>query len=280
MILRYFPFAIFCLVLLLACSARTNSPDPFKIYKYRGNITNEPLLGYDIEIFKKSRAWEIAKAVYEQDTDQIMLWAQKDTSLLSFVDEKTGMNLLDWAVFNYRYYSCRALLKAGSNPNLVTSGRTPFIFAASLDYSSIFLNLLLAYGGNVNTKIKGGEIGSTPLEAAAGHRLESVKILVNAGANVNYADEDGSALLTACFSNDLEVVYYLISEGGADYRRPLTNSPDSESVYYLVDVLDKMQLDKGSKRDKMRQKIIDYIQDHDTTDYAAPYRINAKKDSN
>ena len=261
--------AILLLLLCSSCSEIFGPPDPYKIYKYKEQEIDNPILGAHIELFKNTKAWELAKAVYEQDTNKILRIASHDTSLLSVTDSGRNMNLLDWAVYNYRYFSSQSLLKAGADPNFSLKKNTPFIEAAGLKYSSVFLVLLLKYGGNVKVPANANR---TPLEVASRTGLENVKILIDAGADVNYVDTiKGTALMSACFSNNLDIVYYLISECGADYRRPffaVVGHPPT----YMIEILKDTYIDKNTDKYRMRQKIIDYINEHDTTDYSRPYR--------
>ncbi len=111
---------------------------------------------------------------------------------------------------------------------------------------------------------------SAPLDAAALHRLESVKILVNAGAKVN--DTNGAVLLNACASSDLETVYYLMAEAGADYKKPLM-APEGGKPVYVEDMLDRIK--KGSRQYEVKQRILKYISDHSTDDpLPAEYRLD------
>ena len=52
------------------------------------------------------------------------------------------------------------------------------------------------------------------LDAAENHDLSTVKMLLNEGANINAADEEGfTVLVTALASYELEMVNYLVRQG-------------------------------------------------------------------
>ncbi|CZR67067.1 uncharacterized protein PAC_16966 [Phialocephala subalpina] len=90
-------------------------------------------------------------------------------------------------------------------------GRTP-LYRASMNGHIEVVKLLLEKGANVNAAI---EDGSTPLHRASmnGH-LESVKLLLEKGANVNTATKDGSTPLhRASYNGHLESVQLLLEKG-------------------------------------------------------------------
>ncbi len=85
---------LLCTLILTSCSELLG-PDPYKKYHYtERTVDPENLLGYDIELYKGTRAWPLALAVYEQETAKIRAIASKDTSLLSFLDPKININVL------------------------------------------------------------------------------------------------------------------------------------------------------------------------------------------
>lgn len=88
----------------------------------------------------------------------------------------------------------KALLAAGADPTLQLSDSCPSILgeAAFLGHSEI-VKLLLQTGSDVNTTCF---MGWTPLmDAARGGKLNTVQLLIRAGANVNAQDRDGKTAL-------------------------------------------------------------------------------------
>ena len=249
-------------------SGACGNHDPYKMYKYNDDASNKLIPGNNIGLFKGTPAWPLAIAVYEQDTDAIRIIAKKDTTLLSDTDKTLGWNLLDWAVYNYRYYSCMALLKAGADPNRLTrDGYTPFLHAVELSETTIFFKLLLAHGGNVNER-RGIHtplaLSVSSVEVTEDKRsLEKVKTLVSVGADVNYADSSGgasAAYLAAVFDHYV-ILYYLVAQCGADYTHPFYTTPKGKPIY-VTDLIMDAKLDKGSDQYKAREKVLDYIDDH------------------
>ncbi len=109
---------------------------PFYRYRYLGfDMTTD----IKIEMFKDTKVWDLAKAVYEQDTDKIKIIALKDTSLINYHKEGFEFSVLDWAIYycyehdwifpkGNRYYSIHTLLELGANPNLRNvEGVTPML---------------------------------------------------------------------------------------------------------------------------------------------------------
>src|ERR1017187_9650137 len=162
------------------------------------------MLGNDVRLFEQTPVWEVAKAIEKEDTVKIKhLLAGKPSSVLNYQEKYYGQSLLNWAVYTNHYPSVKALVELGANPNLKGNDSTSaFIQSASKFETSDYLKLLLQYGGDVNTvaNIDAPQHLRTPLMAAAFKSLENVKILVKAGADVNYIHKSHgiqSALLYA-----------------------------------------------------------------------------------
>jgi ankyrin repeat protein len=219
--------------------------------------------GQEIQLFKGTPVWQLAIAVYEQDTDKIKLIAVKDTGQLNFQEPKLKFTLLHWAIFNERYFSAKALLMAGANPNSVSAdGDTPFILAASYRETSEYLRLILPYVGNVNAEIPGETRWHTPLEAAARNRLESVKLLIEKGADVNHVSQSKSTALYAACLNDIVIIHYLVIEQGADTKRPILVFNDG-TRFFAYDFIKDMSFPKGSKEYKMKMEVIEQIKNNE-----------------
>jgi ankyrin repeat protein len=123
----------------------------------------------------------------------------------------------------------KLMMEARADVNLAEKwrGQTPLMWAVAEKHPEV-TKALVDHGADVNAKSKGG---FTALQFAAQQGdLDSAKILVAAGANVNEADpEDGmTALLTAIGSNQPQLASFLVERGqrrrdaraGSGGRRP------------------------------------------------------------
>lgn len=123
-----------------------------------------------------------------------------------------------------RYNTCASVIKAmiagGANPNVRQSAgpwhtKTPLIVAIEADLE-IAARALVENGADL--EMRGGYGNPFPLQIAAWRgSLKFVKLLVNHGAKVNAAKEDGqTALWAAALVNkpeNAEVIKYLLSKG-------------------------------------------------------------------
>ncbi len=204
----------------------------------RDTIVNKKnLSGFDFRLFQGTQALGLAKATETEDVNGIKEDVGKNKKLLSFRESRFGYNLLEMAVKTEKYKSVEALVDLGADPNLqdTYSGSSALMEAAKVGSlfgigngtDSRYLKLLLKHGGNPNAeekgvRQKGNHTRNTPLLIACSHgELEYVRILVEAGANVNYTNEFGqTTLYSATISNNPNIVIYLL-EHNADFRHPL-----------------------------------------------------------
>ncbi len=259
--------AVLLFSLLSACSAGD----------YR--ITN-------VKIYQNTPAWELAKAVNNQDTKKIADIAEKKPEALDYQDPKYGTTLLFWAVGMEKYDSAEALLKAGADPNIISTyeGGTALYRAAGFSLVDTqakkdpqFVKLLLEYGADPNIGFVGNdhnnstEIGTTPLMNSIGCGIEKTKALVEAGADIDIKVPDGrtaavKALGGGGYTTHVDATryaYYLIVEKRASvsdayYYRANRNQPiDEGSPMYPVDALRYWVFDLDSEGHQMKMEIVD-----------------------
>ena len=247
-----------------------------------------PILADNIRLYEHTGAWKLAQAVDDQDTSSIAALCAKDSSLVHFQEQRFGQTLLQWAVYTDKYESAKALCEAGANPNVQSNnGTSAFIHAAGKYETSDYLKLLLRYGGDVNAVAmpKDGnspQMDRTPLIAAAYYNFESVKLLVEAGADVNYYNNEHEqcALLAACDFQRIEIVQYLI-QAGADFRRPLYVTLEGDTMY-LHDELRHMIFDLTSEQYKKKMAVVEFLKargmDYRKTEVPPYYYENYSKE--
>ncbi|MDP9046695.1 MAG: ankyrin repeat domain-containing protein, partial [Bacteroidota bacterium] len=174
-----------------------------------------------------------------------------------------------------KYESVKTLVSLGADPNSQDKydGSSPLMAAAKIllidenNYGSNpkFLKLLLEHGGDPNAeekgvRRKGNNTRYTPLLRACGTGyLEYVKLLVDAGANVNYNNEYGMNPLggAVMFSRNPDMVIYLI-EKGADYRRPIYPAINGKAIY-ITQGLRNWRFDLGSQEYKKKMQLVEFL---------------------
>ncbi len=237
--------------------------DKYILYKYQSKILwGGELLGNNIELFKKSPAWKMAIAVYEQDTLEIEKQHKLNSEAIYFQEQKYGMTLLCWAVINDRYFSAKTLLKLGSDPNRpMYNDGTPVNYACEKETTANYLRLLLLYNVDLYRKSRGiGNYYVTLMEIAARTSLENVMVLENAGLYINYDTNHVETPLSLALRNwHIEIAEYLIKKG-ADYRKPVYfNETDT---LYAIDEIKDGGYKTNSEKDSAAQRVLKFLREH------------------
>ena len=243
-------------------------------------VSKDSLLGYDFRLFQGTVAWDLAKAVEDQNVTEIKRQVLSLKVPVDYKEEKFGGTLLMIAVRTNKLRSVKALLELGANPNepndtLHNFGRNAVFFASKFNEPSPkILQLLLDYGGNPNSTECGRKednLGNWipardfALNKAIFTGFEKVKILVEAGADVNLQTETTApgAIDETIIHDRMDILLYLL-EHGADYRRKFEeidwSRPEHRSFY--VDILYELRfciypLDSKEHKDKL--KVIDFL---------------------
>ena len=243
-------------------------------------INKKSYFGNDVRRFQCTKAWNLAKAVEDQNVWEI----ERQVRLLKVpVDCRDRINKftpLMYAVYANKIRSVKTLLDLGANPNLpndtiCSSGENAVIISSCSFYTSSadVLRLLLKYGGNPNSIQHGKKLDNSGnwelarctalgLAVPSTGDYEKVRILVDAGADVNYRDGGVSceALENALLLDRMDVALYLL-EHGADYTRKFCVIDESNTTCY-VDILYMLRLnvfplDSPEYRDKL--KIVTFL---------------------
>ena len=267
-------------LLLLFLTSCLNNITTIKKKEVEGDVFD--LLGNDYRLFKNTPIWDLAKAVRDGNTSEIKKLVQFQKMEIDYQEPKFGSTLLMLTVLNEQYNSAKTLLENGANPNKhdTYTGISAMIYAAAIqnqnDDNTKFLKLMLSHGGNPNDEETGNrQIGNstrkTPLLVACADvmqdvtPIEKVKLLVEAGADINHKNEYGAtALQKALTEEHYDVILYLLQRG-VDIGVPITEHPDGKKSY-LIGLMryDAFPLDSKKYQDKMKvveflkQKGIDY----------------------
>lgn len=239
-------------------------------------VDKSKLLGNDYRLFQNTPAWELAKAVEDQDESKINEILAINKDLINYRESKYGSNLLLLTIRNQQYNPFKILLE--NKPNLEIhnfyDGSSAIIEACEYKtYDIKFVELLIKKGANVNdVQVEIGKEGKikTPLMMAVKTgKLNLVKLLIKSGADINYKNEYGQSALSQSFMlNKYNIAYFLL-QNGADYKQPVFYRPDysasSESnvanekgkPMYIVEVLQEAPSDFDN--DKYKLSIIDFL---------------------
>jgi ankyrin repeat protein len=231
-------------------------------------VDKTKLLGMDYRLFQGTPVWDLAKAVEDEDIQKITYLVQQEQLPIDFQEERFGKTLLLIAVTREQYKSVKVLLELGADPNKkdTNNGTSPIIEASgriglSSDDPKV-LKLLLQYGGDPNDEEvgergKGNWLRRTPLAEASRYSLEKVKLLVEAGADVNHENEySRGPIRDAIISNKMDIVLYLL-ENGAMFDRPIFNNEGNPR--YICDVLITCLYPLDSQEYKDKMKVLSFL---------------------
>lgn len=187
-------------------------------------VDKNKLLGADYRLFQDTPAWELAKAVQDNDIDKIDEEIKRNSEIINYQEGKYGKTLLHLSSYNDNYKAFKELLKLGANPNIADSSHctTPLIqVAQSFDDKLKYAEELIKYKVDVNYVecSEGKEAQKTKrtalITASSYGHLDIVKLLINNGAKINYNDgsQAGSALGSAALANNYDIILYLLQQG-------------------------------------------------------------------
>jgi hypothetical protein len=240
------------------------------------SVDQSKLNGYDYRLFQNTPAWELAKAVQDEDEKKINDIISTDTSLINYRESKYGSTLLFLAALNQQMKPFKVLIanKADVNIHDTYDGSSVLIQVCIFhQFDTKFAEILLQNGANVNDietgkRRKGNSTRFTPLIAACGcGNLDMVKLLVNNGADINYQNEyKHSALSEAVMTERYEVVVFLL-QNGADYNPPIfyrfgdsyPYRPEEDIPMYLTDVLREDFFEFNTDKYKYKMQIVDFL---------------------
>ncbi len=166
------------------------------------------------ETYQDPKVVALVEAAWRGDADKVAKLAAEgaDVNMVG----KGGVIPLMWALKNKNVAGVEALLKAGANPNYYNKEYdflSPIALVSGGDEPKM-LELLLKYGGNPNNP-NGKNFDDRPLTIAANQgRLENIKILLAAGAELNAHDDYRESAATATLgAAHFEVLAYLLEQG-------------------------------------------------------------------
>ncbi|MEG2181110.1 MAG: ankyrin repeat domain-containing protein [Bacteroidales bacterium] len=241
---------------------------------------------YDYRLFQETPAWNLAKAVWDQDTGKIGRIVRQDSSLVNYREDKYGQTLIFIAIQWDHFKSVKALVDNGADINIRDSfnGRTPLIEAGRLNPNLECVRLLIEHGADVNAREteKGMwtyKAYNTPLSVVARYggdpevRLDIVKLLVSHGADINYMLGDSLSILDhALISDHYDIVLYLL-KAGAEYRYSETFNYANDNKYTVLRILDYLRMslfELDSKEYKEKMEVVAYLKERGLDYFSTP----------
>ncbi len=245
----------------------------------RDKIVEKSELTYgDYRLFQNTPAWNLAKAVQDENEEVISKILSIDKKLVNYQDPKYGNTLLTLTIINQQMKPFRVLLKNNAEVNIHNSydGTSPLIQSCKFkSYDSEFAKILIEYKANVNDvevgkRRDGNSTRFTPLIAASQQgKLDLIKDLIKNGADINYENEFHQSALSSCVMQDrYDVAIYLL-KSGANYLKPIFYRPSEKADYnpnestpiYLVDILREDFFELDSKEYKSKLEIVEFLKD-------------------
>lgn len=243
-------------------------------YKQETLVDKSKLMGNDYRLFQSTPAWTLAKAVEVGDVKKIKEEVLQKKVSIDYQESRFGQTLLMLAIFNGEYDSVKTLLELGANPNLhdTFKGKTSVIVAAG-NADPRYLKLLLDYKGDPNSienvfsgpKKRINSERNSALTACISaiegkNELEKIKLLVEAGADINYAKKGiiQTVLAEALMLGKMDVAMYLI-EKGADYTKPITPTVIGGADVTVLYLLRSSIISLDSEQYKKKMELVTFL---------------------
>lgn len=247
-------------------------------------VDKSELTGEDYRLFQNTPAWELAKAVQDENEKRILEIVVKEPNLINYQEPKFGSTLLMLTIKNQQYKIFEMLLKNKADVNIhdTYEGSTALIDACSSKlYDLKFAETLIKYGSDVNdvqTDIEKQGKTRTPLMVASKTgKIDLVKLLVINGAAVNYQNKyKQSALSEAIITDRYNTALYLL-QNGADYKNPIFFKEEQNREMYLVDVLREDFFELDTDEYKYKMQIVDFLKSKGIDYRATPIPEYIKK---
>lgn len=249
------------IILLLLCSCS-------------GNVDKSRLSGMDYRLFNGTIAERLARAVKNGDVETIREEVLNHNIPVDLKNKECGTTLLMMATYHNNLKSARCLLELGADPNLYEDtlgswGENSVLIASRrITPSPEMLSLLISYGGDPNSQAKGIKYNNVrkpvpmrdfALQVASDRSIEKVRILVEAGADVNKVEDSPytspSAMYSAIIHNNMDILLYLL-QNGADYTETFLTVHSECSI---LDMLRRSRYPLHSERHRQKMEVVKFL---------------------
>lgn len=228
----------------------------------------------DIEVFKDTPVWELAKAIDKHDIKEVETLLKKHPNWVNYQEPKYGISLLYWTIFNsprkwdeYFYEESKLLITYGANPyQLDQEGHFPLQQAADIHKGSKrFIELCLSsqHTAELSDSLKKKLLNETLIKACGKlwEEVESVKLLVESGADVNYFNADSTAtpVSESLVHDNMNTAKYLIIDQGAKYDYNIKFEVDN-SDWYVLKILSDLDYSEEPDKQRLKEEIVAWIE--------------------
>lgn len=246
------------------------------------NNKDEKLKVKDVEIFKDTPAWYLAKALEKSNLREAKeILSKNNKDLMNYQDLEFGTTLLMRAISTENYKAVEFLLQNGANPNIVSKTGTTALFRSvahswkdvTASEDSKFVKIMLDNGADPNipycAPVDEGtlspiECGTSPLMHATQRGFEKAKLLIDSGADINYKTKLGTtAAIKALLNEKVDVAHYLIVEKKARVDEPYyyyylndRNKINYEKPHLPISLLENCLFELGSKEHSLKMEIV------------------------
>ncbi len=258
----------------------------------------------NVEFFKDTKAYSLAKAVQKGDLKTIERLVKQDPTLLELSNPVSGSNVLVLCLYVEKFEPFKKLLELGANPNFINhytkysvliNSCKPFGSAFEWIKDNRYAEILLQYGADHNyaveeefTNEKKHHIRATsPLMEASSLNLDLVKMLIKSGADYNkkLGSSNRTPFSESAISCKYDIIYYYIDTLGVDVNQPMSTvvqkPANKEVTFYIQDYImtnlmyRKLRNSKVDiEIDRERWELIQYLETKGVDFKNYNYRVN------
>jgi len=211
-------------------------------------------VGNAYAIFADKKVAELAVAAAKGDI-QAVDRSVADGVNINAVGEY-GQTPLFWPLYAHNKTGFQLLLEHGADPNARDQNGDGVMHLAAEDEDPDYLRLALAHRGDPNLRDTRGVFPTPIFRAMRPLRNDNLKLLVAAGADINYRDVSAETpMVSAADLSHYDKVYILLM-AGADYK--LTDVWGKT----IVRRIERSSFDEAADTGHWRDKVIDFLRQH------------------
>lgn len=241
---------------------------------YMSCIDLGPYYADDIEIFKDTPVWNLAKAIDRHDLEKLEVLLKQDQELVNYREPKFGITLLYWVLHNsprywdeYFYDEAKMLIAYGADPYISNMDNVfPLLKAADIHLGSArFVKLCIDshYTRNLPDSIRKVLLNEALIVSCGKlwEEVDAVKLFVDAGADVNYFNSDSTECpVSQSFTyENMLMARYLIIEKKANYNISIRSEINRKNIIPVIKILYNNDFSDKPEKQKIKEEILNYI---------------------